>query len=81
MRLRTMTSGAVVGEIALYRGLKRTADVVVETSAVIYRLTAAKLAELEDGDPRLAILAHRLMASNLSEKLATATRMIRAGQR
>jgi SulP family sulfate permease len=81
MRLRTMTSGAVVGEIALYRGLKRTADVVVETPAVIYRLTAAKLAELEDGDPRLAILAHRLMASNLSEKLATATRMIRAGQR
>ena len=81
LRLRTMTGGAVVGEIALYLHQKRTADVIVETSASIFRLGVADLDRLEHEDPELAVLAHRLLACNLSEKLAMANRMIQLAQR
>ena len=43
LRLRTMTGGAIVGEIALYRHQKRTADVIVETPSEIFRLSATEL--------------------------------------
>ena len=81
LRLRTMTGGAVVGEIALYLHQKRTADVIVETPASIFRLGVADLDRLERQDPELAVLAHRLLACNLSEKLAMANRMIQMAQR
>jgi sulfate permease, SulP family len=81
LRLRTMTGGAVVGEIALYLHQKRTADVIVETPASIFRLGVADLDRLEHEDPELAVLAHRLLACNLSEKLAMANRMIQLAQR
>jgi sulfate permease, SulP family len=81
LRLRTMTGGAVVGEIALYLHQKRTADVIVETPASIFRLGVADLDRLEFQDPELAVLAHRLLACNLSEKLAMANRMIQLAQR
>jgi SulP family sulfate permease len=76
LRLRTMTGGAIVGEIALYRHQKRTADVIVETPSEIFRLSATDLARLEREDSELAILAHRLLATNLAEKLSVTNRMI-----
>jgi sulfate permease, SulP family len=76
LRLRTMTSGAVVGEIALYLKRKRTADVIVEAPSDIFRLSAAELSRLEREDPELAVMAHRLLASNLAEKLSIANQMI-----
>lgn len=81
LRLRTMTGGAVVGEIALYLHQKRTADVIVETPSEIFRLRAEDLARLEREDSEVAILAHRILASNLSEKLSMANRMIQLAQR
>ncbi|MBP2298635.1 SulP family inorganic anion transporter [Azospirillum picis] len=76
LRLRTMTAGAVVGEIALLLGQARGADVVIETPATIHRLTAATLARLEREDPELALLLHRILATNLAEKMTQANRMI-----
>ena len=76
LRLRTMTGGAIVGEIALYLGRERTANVIVESPSDIFRLSASDLARLEKDDPEVAVLAHRLLASNLSEKLSIANRMI-----
>jgi SulP family sulfate permease len=81
IRLQTITSGAIVGEIALYLRRKRTADVIVEIPSEIFRLSATDLARLEREDAELAVLAHRLLASNLSEKLAMANRMIQLAQR
>ena len=40
MRLRTVRPGVVVGEIAMYTGVPRTADVVAETPSVVLRLSA-----------------------------------------
>ena len=77
LRLRTMTSGAVVGEVALYLGGKRTADVIVEVPSVIWRLSLVTLNRLEREDSDLAVLFHRLLAVTLSEKLVQANRLIK----
>ncbi|CAO3421817.1 SLC26A/SulP transporter family protein [Azospirillum endophyticum] len=76
LRLRTMTAGAVVGEIALLLGQTRGADVVVETQATIHRLTAATLARLEREDPELALVLHRILATTLAQKVTLANRLI-----
>ncbi|MEW9835809.1 cyclic nucleotide-binding domain-containing protein [Mesorhizobium marinum] len=81
LRLRTMTDGAFVGEIALYLGQERTADVIVETPSEIFRLSAADLSRLERDDPEVAFLAHRLLAINLSEKLSVANQAIKRTER
>jgi SulP family sulfate permease len=81
LRLHTMTSGAIVGEIAHYLHQTRTADVIVETPSDIFRLGSTDLARLEREDAELAVLAHRLLARNLSEKLSMANRMIQLAQR
>ena len=78
LRLRTMTAGAVVGEVAFYLAGTRTADVIVERPATLLKLTRASLERLESEDPELAILAHRLFARTLAERLALANRTIAA---
>ncbi len=80
LRVRTMLGGAIVGEIALYLHQSRTADVIVDAPSEIFRLGADDLGRLEREDPELAALAHRLLASNLSEKLAVANKMIQLTQ-
>ncbi|MCG5241724.1 SulP family inorganic anion transporter [Azospirillum doebereinerae] len=81
LRLRTMTGGAVVGEIALLLGQRRIADVVVDEPSVIYRLTAATLARLEREDAELAFVFHRLLSTTLAEKLTRATLVIEQAHR
>ncbi|MBB4955131.1 SulP family sulfate permease [Agrobacterium vitis] len=76
LRLRSMEAGAVLGEVAFYLGGKRTADVIIETRASLFRLTDTTLKRLEAEDPTLAVLAHRLFASTLAERLTLANRMV-----
>ena len=76
LRLRTMTSGAVVGEISFYLHKKRTADVIVEEDSIVLRLDAQVLVHLEKENSEVAILIHRLLAINLSEKLKHSNRLI-----
>ncbi|MGE5460332.1 MAG: cyclic nucleotide-binding domain-containing protein, partial [Solirubrobacterales bacterium] len=47
MRLASVRPGVVVGEVALYTGMSRTADVVAETEAVVLHLPAASIARME----------------------------------
>lgn len=81
IRVRTMLAGAVVGEVALYLQQTRSANVIIDTPSDIYALTAADLHKLERNDPELAVLFHRLMASNLSEKLTVANRVLQLQQK
>ncbi|MEI2385489.1 SulP family inorganic anion transporter [Breoghania sp. JC706] len=76
MRLRSMTAGAVLGEVAFYLGGTRTADVIIEEDAVLFRLTGETLRRLEAEDATLAVLAHRLFAATLAERLSLANRMV-----
>lgn len=81
LRLRTMTDGSFVGEIGLYMKQERTADVIVETASEIFRLGADDLVRLETDDPEVALLAHRLLATNLCEKLSVANQAIKRNER
>ncbi|MGD9478611.1 SulP family inorganic anion transporter [Shinella sp. G-2] len=76
LRLRSMTAGAVLGEVAYYLSIPRTADVIVERDATLFKLTRTTLQSLETADPELAVLAHRLFARALADRLAIANRMM-----
>ena len=78
MRLRTVKPGVVLGEIAMYRGGPRTADVVAEVPSTVYRLARRQLRYLEQSDPELALLVHRLCATALAERLTIANRVVQA---
>ena len=69
LRLRSMRAGVVVGEVALYTGVPRTADVVAETPSVVLRLSQASIDRMEAADPELAVELHRWLATTLAERL------------
>jgi sulfate permease, SulP family len=78
MRLRTIRPGVVVGEVAMYTGAPRTADVVAETPVVVLRLTTAAIDRIEAEDPELATALHRWLARTLAERLAESQRAVEA---
>jgi SulP family sulfate permease len=69
MRRSSMSPGVVVGEVGMYLGVPRTADVVAETPSVVLRLSRASLEEIERTDPELAAALHRWLAVTLAERL------------
>jgi SulP family sulfate permease len=74
MRLRTLGPGVVVGEVSLYTGVPRTADVVTETPAVVLRLGADAISRIESEDPELAAALHRWLAWTLADRLGDTLR-------
>jgi SulP family sulfate permease len=80
VRLRTMGAGTVVGEIAVYLHLPRSASVVAIEETVAVRLSAETLAVLRRENPSGAALLHAYMARQLAEKLLAATRQLGAAQ-
>jgi sulfate permease, SulP family len=74
MRLRTVRPGVVVGEVALYTGVPRTADVVAETHSVVLRFSRASIARMEAEEPEVAAALHRWLASTLAERLNETTK-------
>ncbi|MEX2421073.1 MAG: cyclic nucleotide-binding domain-containing protein, partial [Actinomycetota bacterium] len=69
MRLRTIRPGVVVGEVAIYSGDPRTADVVAETPSVVLRLSKASIEQMEAAEPELAAALHRWLAGTLAERM------------
>ncbi len=78
MRLRTIRPGVVVGEVAMYSGVPRTADVVAEVPSVVLRLGGAEIERLEASEPELAAEVHRWLATTLSERLSATMRAYEA---
>jgi sulfate permease, SulP family len=78
MRLRAVRPGVVVGEIAMYTGVPRTADVVAETPSVVLRLSRASIKRIETVEPALAAALHRWLATTLSERLTDTQRAVGA---
>jgi SulP family sulfate permease len=78
MRVRTIRPGVVVGEVAMYTGDLRTADVVAETPVVVRRLTTDAIGRMQDEDPALAAAVHRWLASTLAERLGDTLKLFDA---
>jgi sulfate permease, SulP family len=74
VRLRTMHPGVVVGEIALYTGVSRTADVVTSAPSVVLRLSRSSIERLEAEDPELAAALHRWLAWTVANRLGDTMR-------
>ena len=74
IRLNTVRPGVVVGEVALYTGAVRNADVVAETDCVVLGLTRAALERLGIEEPDAAAALHRWLATTLSVRLTDAQR-------
>ena len=69
IRVRSMRAGVVVGEVALYMGVPRTADVVTETPCVVLRLSRESIERMEAEEPEVAAALHRWLATTLAERL------------
>jgi SulP family sulfate permease len=76
MRLRSVKSGATLGEIALFLGGVRTASVKAEEPSTIHRLSAESLSRMHAEDPALAAVLHEWIARTLAERLAENNRLI-----
>ena len=74
LRLRTLRPGVVVGEITLYTGIQRTADVVAEAPSVVLRISRESIERLESEEPELAATLHRWLATTLAERLTDTMR-------
>jgi sulfate permease, SulP family len=74
LRLRTLRPGVVVGEITLYTGVARTADVVAEAPSVVLRIGRESIERLEAEEPELAAALHRWLATQLAERLTDTMR-------
>ena len=73
LRLRILRPGAVVGEVALYTGAPRTADVVALVPSVVLGFSRERIARIEAEDPARAIVLHRWFAETLAERLTGTT--------
>jgi SulP family sulfate permease len=58
LRMRTLGLGTSVGELGLYLGTARTASVIADTPAVVYRLTRQAVEAMKNEDPGLAAYFH-----------------------
>jgi sulfate permease, SulP family len=76
-RLRTLGAGSLVGEMALYSGQPRSADVVTETPCRAYRLSAERFARLAREDPAVVIQFHSFVVKLLAKRLSAASDEIR----
>jgi sulfate permease, SulP family len=74
-RLRTMSPGAIVGDVAFSIGGTRTADVLAASETVSLSISASDVENLALHQPDLALLFNRLLARALAEKVITANRM------
>ena len=77
-RVRALAPGTIVGEMALYSGQPRSADVVAATACRVRRLTAERFERLQRDHPMVANQFHRFVVTLLSERLSAANDEIRA---
>ncbi|RJP47711.1 MAG: STAS domain-containing protein [Anaerolineaceae bacterium] len=78
IRLRSIRSGTVIGEMGLYLHQPRTADVVTLQPSVLYRLDADALMRMEAEQPQTAAALHEWIALMLAERLSDNNRAIEA---
>ena len=78
VRVRTLRPGVVVGEVAWYAGVPRTADVVAETRCVVLRCSSKRIARMEADAPDLAAWLHRWLATTLADRMSDSLRTLDA---
>lgn len=70
LRLNTLSSENLVGELGFYLGAKRNASIVSETPIKVYRLTTEAIKSMETNDPEAAAVFHKFVVHVMAEKLS-----------
>ena len=70
LRLNTLSSENLVGELGFYLGSKRNASIVSETQIKVYRLRTEAIKSMEAGDPEAASAFHKFIVHAMAEKLS-----------
>jgi SulP family sulfate permease len=78
LRLRSVRSGTVVGELGMYLKNERTANMVAAQKSVLYRLPTESMRTMETSDPDVASALHAWIARLLAERMADNNRSIEA---
>ena len=71
IRLTTLAHGAIVGEIAFYLSVPRSASVVAESDLVAWRFSRANLERLQSAEPEIAVRFHQGIAAMLAGRLTS----------
>ena len=69
MRLRSLTTGTMIGEIGMYLKQPRNASAIADRETKAYVLSAENLHVMEVRDPQLANALHHAIVSLLAERL------------
>ncbi len=77
VRLMAFGPGTILGEVAFYRGERRSASALASTDVKAWQLKRSVLAEIERKSPKLAATFHQQIARALAERLQNANRLIR----
>jgi SulP family sulfate permease len=81
VRLRSMLSHTLLGEMGLYRDMPRGASVQVDEPTVVYRFSNEAMARMEREEPALAHAFHRFVVRTLASRLDFANREVAGLQR
>ena len=77
VRLMAFGTGTILGEVAFYRGERRSASALASSHVKAWQLKRSALAEIELKSPKLAAAFHLQIARALAERLQNANRLIR----
>lgn len=71
IRLSVLKPGMIVGEMALYSGRPRTADIIAVGDTAVYELTNEKFKQLEQKHCDIALKIHRMFGKLLTSMLSS----------
>ena len=74
---RLALRASIVGEIAFYLDVPRSASVVAETGMVVWRLSRDAMEELRTTHSDVAAKFHEAMAAMLATRLANTNKLVR----
>jgi SulP family sulfate permease len=77
VRLRAFGAGTIVGEMSLYTGQKRTANVRADSPVRVHKLPLWQLRELEADQPAVAMQLHNYVVNMLASRLAVTSEAYR----
>lgn len=70
LRLSKMGAGTIIGEMAMYLGKPRSAEVMATQPTTVYKLSRRALRLLEEHNPWAAVALHQYMAAVIARRLA-----------
>ena len=76
IRLRSMTTGAFIGEAALFEHGHRSASAITLTPVEVLVITTEKFKEMDSKYPELSALIFRTLSKTLLERLSNTNKLV-----